>query len=71
MTNLRIGFALTILLGAMFGAASLFDSLTTFGIGVAVAAAGVIGLGALDYVEARRDERLYQQRLAVWARRDS
>lgn len=71
MTRLRIGFAITILLGAMYAAAGLFQSLTDLSMGVVVAMLGVIGLGAIDYLESRRDNRIYRERLAVWARRDS
>lgn len=71
MTRLRIGFAITILLGAMYAAAGLFQSLTDLSMGVVVAMLGVIGLGAIDYLESRRDNRIYEERLAVWARRDS
>lgn len=71
MNRLRIGFAITILLGAMYAAAGLFQSLTDLSMGVVVAMLGVIGLGAIDYLETRRDNRIYQERLAVWARRDS
>lgn len=71
MNRLRFGFALTIIVGAMFAAAGLFTSLTDVAAGVVVACCGVIGWGAVDYVEARRDHRIYEQRVAVWARRDS
>lgn len=71
MTRLRIGFAITILLGTIYAAAGLFESLTDLSLGVIVSMLGLIGLGAIDYLENRRDNRIYQERLAVWARRDS
>ena len=71
MTRLRIGFAITILIGAMYAAAGLFQSLTDLSLGVIVSMLGVIGLGAIDYLETRRDNRIYEERIAVWARRDS
>lgn len=71
MTNrLRIGFTLTAIIAALYSAAGLFDSLTHFGIGLAVAAAALIGHGCLDYCEARHDQRIADTRQRVWARRD-
>lgn len=70
MNRLRIGFSLTIMLGAIWAAAGLFDSLTQFGVGVAVAMIGVIGYGAVDYTDYQRAERLRQYRAEVWHRRD-
>lgn len=69
--RLRIGLALTILIGVLYTAIGLLDSLTHFSIGAIITSLAVIGYGALDYCEARRDDRIYQQRLAVWARRDT
>ena len=71
MNRLRIGFAITILFGAIYAAAGLFESLADLSLGIIVSMLGVIGLGAIDYLEARRDNRIYQERLAVWTRRDS
>lgn len=70
MNRLRIGFAVTILLGTMYGFAGLLDSLQHFSAGLIVAALGFIGIGAVDYVETRHDNRLFEERLAVWERRD-
>ena len=70
MNRLRIGFALTIVIGSIYAAAGLFDSLLDLSAGVVVAMCGVIGLGCIDYLDARRDERIYRERVAVWARRD-
>ncbi len=69
MTRLRVGFYLTTLIGVIYTAASLFDSLTQVGIGVVVACIGVIGSGAVDYIESDRDLRT-TYREQVWARRD-
>lgn len=70
MTRIRIGFALSALLGAMYAAASLLDSMTQFGVGVVVSALGVIGYGLCDFLEDRHDELISQARHTVWARRD-
>ena len=69
MTRLRIGFLLTAIIGVVYGAAGIFDSLTHFGIGMAVAGAAILGYGCLDYIEDRHDTRIYETRQAVWARR--
>jgi hypothetical protein len=44
-----------ILLGSIYAACGLLVSLTDFGVGVAVAAAGVIGWGWADYSSRRED----------------
>ena len=67
MSRLRAGFIVTILLGSMYAMCGLLVSLTDFGVGVAVAAAGVIGWGWVDY-SYRREENLRDQ---VWCRRDN
>ena len=69
MSRLRAGFIITILLGSMYAAAGLLVSLTDFGVGVAVAAFGVLGWGWVDY-SYRRDENLRVLREQVWSRRD-
>jgi hypothetical protein len=51
MTRLRVGLILTMLIAAMFAAASLFDSLTNFGIGVAVASVAAVAYGLCDWVQ--------------------
>lgn len=70
MNRLRIGSAITVLLGTIYAFSGLLDSLQHFAAGLIVAALGVIGLGAVDYVETHRDNRLFEERLAVWERRD-
>lgn len=70
MSRLRAGFIVTILLGSMYAMCGLLVSLTDFGVGVAVAAAGVIGWGWVDY-SYRREENLRDLRDQVWCRRDN
>ena len=70
MSRLRVGFIVTILLGSMYAMCGLLVSLTDFGVGVAVAAAGVIGWGWVDYSYGR-DDRLRDLRDQVWCRRDN
>lgn len=71
MNRVRIGLAITVILGAIYAAAGLFDSLHAFALGVIVSSLAVIGYGLVDFVEAHRDEKLARGRAAVWARRDS
>ena len=54
--RLRIGFAITIILGAIYAFAGLFDSLFDFGIGLAVAAIGLTGWGCITFVEDHQHE---------------
>jgi hypothetical protein len=70
MTRLRVGLSVTVLIGAMYAACGLFNSLTDFGIGLVVASLGVIGYGLVDFIEAHEDEQTARGRDAVWARRD-
>lgn len=70
LNRLRIGFALTAIIGALYAAAGLFDSLTHFSTGVIVTSLAVIGVGLVDYCEARTSQRIAATRAAVWARRD-
>ena len=53
MNRLRIGLVMSIMLGLLYASFGIFESLTKFGIGVAVGAAAAAGLGLLDYLEAR------------------
>ena len=41
------------MLGSMFAAVGLLDSLTQFGIGTAVAAAALVGYGLCDFLKER------------------
>lgn len=70
MNRIRIGLAVTVLLGVIYSGAGLFESLTQFGVGMAVAAAAMIGYGLVDFVEARQAEKRCRYRAEVWARRD-
>lgn len=70
MNRIRIGMAISVLIGSMYAAAGLFSSLTEFAIGTAVACLGVIGYGLCDFLDAHHDDAIAQTREAVWARRD-
>ena len=70
MNRIRIGLAITIILGSIYAAAGLFTSLRDFGIGAAIAATAMTGYGLLDFLEAHRNEKLHQYRAEVWLRRD-
>jgi hypothetical protein len=70
MNRIRFGALLTAILGVIYGAAGLMESVTSFGIGMAVAAAAITLYGLLDFIETSRDERIRRQRLDVWFRRD-
>lgn len=50
MNRLLVGFALTAIIGLLYTAVGLFDSLLQLGIGVALVCVGVIGYGAVDYI---------------------
>ena len=71
MNRIRIGMAISVLLGTMYATAGLFDSLTQFGLGLAVASLGVIGYGLCDFIEDRQMEEMHRARHAVWARREA
>ena len=66
--RLRIGLQLTVIIGLLYAAFGLFESLTKFAVGLIVACLAVIAYGLLDTVEA---ERLSQGREKVWQRRDT
>lgn len=68
--RLRVGFSLTTIVGLLWTAVGLFDSLTQLGVGLVVACLGVIGYGAVDYVEARQVQRWQTGRDQVWERRE-
>lgn len=68
--RIRIGLALTFLAGVIYGFSGLMSSVAEFLTGMAVAMAALLGYGLLDFIEARRDERLHRTRAEVWARRD-
>jgi hypothetical protein len=53
MNRLRIGLVMSMIIGLLYASFGIFESLTKFGVGVAVGAAAVVGLGLLDFLEAR------------------
>lgn len=70
MNRLRIGFALTAIIGVIYAGSGLFDSLTQFAIGICVACIGITGYYGAEYVEARNREELARYRAEVWHRRN-
>lgn len=68
--RIRIGLAVTALMGVIYAFSGLLESVTEFLIGMGVALAALLGYGALDFIESHRDERLHRTRVEVWARRD-
>lgn len=70
MNRIRIGMAISVLIGVIYAAAGLLDSLTDFGLGLAVASLGVIGYGLCDFLEDRHMMAMHQGRESVWSRRD-
>jgi biopolymer transport protein ExbB/TolQ len=69
--RLRIGLQLTFIIGLLYAAFGLFESLTKFAVGLIVACLAVIAYGLLDTVEAEADRRLTRGREKVWQRRDA
>lgn len=69
--TLRIVLFIVMLLGAMWGFAGLLESLTQFGVGLAVAGTAMLAYGFLDFLDAHRDERIHRERVEVWQRRDA
>ena len=53
MNRLRIGLVMSMIIGLLYASFGIFESLTKFGVGIAVGAAAVVSLGLLDYIEAR------------------
>jgi len=53
VNRLRIGFALTTMLGAIWASVGLFDSLGQVGLGLVVCSVGVLGSGAVEWVASR------------------
>ena len=66
--RIRVGLQLTVIIGLLYAAFGLFESLTKFAVGLIVASLAVIAYGLLDTVEA---ERLTRGREKVWQRRDA
>ena len=70
MNRIRIGCAITVLLGTIYAFSGLLESLGHFAVGLIVAMVGVIGYGLVDFIESHRDEQLHRERVKVWERRD-
>lgn len=70
MNRVRVGLALTTVIGAIYAAAGLFDSLGHFALGVIVAATAIMLYGLVDWIENWRQEELARYRAEVWHRRD-
>jgi len=67
--RIRIGLQLTAIIGLLYAAFGLFESLTKFAAGLIVACLAVIIYGLLDTLES--DRQLSEGRDKVWQRRDS
>jgi len=67
--RIRVGLQLTAIIGLLYAAFGLFESLTKFALGLIVACLAVIAYGLLDTLES--DRRLSEGREQVWQRRDS
>jgi uncharacterized membrane protein len=70
VNRIRVGCAVTVLLGTIYAFAGLLESLGQFAIGVIVAMIALILYGLLDFLEAHRNEQLHRERIHVWERRD-
>lgn len=70
MNRIRIGLLITAILGMIYAAAGLFDSLTHVAIGLIVSSVAVLLYGLVEYVQARHDDDIVRTREHVWARRD-
>jgi len=51
--SVRVALVLTIILGSIYAAAGLFDTLLHFTVGIVVACVGLIGYGLVDWIETR------------------
>jgi len=67
--SIRIGLALTFVLGCLYSAFGVFESLWKFGLGMIVSSVAVLVWGYLDY-SGGHDDRIAEERDRVWARRD-
>ena len=67
MNRIRIGLALTAIIGTIYGATALLTSLTQFALGTIIAAAAVIGYGLCETLDQRRR---HDYRENVWQRRE-
>jgi hypothetical protein len=72
MTNrIRMGLAITMILGVIYAASALMVSLQQVAVGMIVAAVAALLYGLCDYIEFHHDDRIAQTRMDVWARRDA
>jgi hypothetical protein len=70
MNRIRIGLVLTFIIGCLYAAFALFDSLTKFSVGITVGCLAIIAYGLCDYLEVEHDHRIRAERQRVWCRRD-
>jgi hypothetical protein len=63
--RIRVGLQLTVIIGLLYAAFGLFESLTKFAVGLIVASLAVIAYGLLDTVEAERLTRGRERDLEV------
>jgi hypothetical protein len=68
--SVRIALALTFVLGCLYSAFGVFESLWKFGVGMIVSSVAVLVWGYLDYTDSSHNERIAQERDNVWARRN-
>jgi biopolymer transport protein ExbB/TolQ len=69
--RIRVGLQLTAIIGLLYAAFGLFESLTKFALGLIVACLAVIAYGLIDTLESESDRRLSESREKVWQRRDA
>jgi len=67
--SVRVALAATFIIGCLYAAFGVFESLWKFGIGMIVSSVAVLVWGYLDY-SSSHDLRIAQERDDVWARRD-
>jgi len=68
--SVRVALAATFIIGCLYAAFGVFESLWKFGIGMIVSSVAVLVWGYLDYADSSHNERIAQERDHVWARRD-
>ena len=62
MSRIRIGLVFTMVLGCTYAAFGLLISLRDFGIGIAIASAGLVMYGLFDFIEDCDRERAHRER---------
>lgn len=68
--RVRIGLHCTAIIGLLYAAFGVFESLTKFALGLIVACCAVIAYGLLETLQSESDRRLAEGRETVWQRRD-